>query len=43
MVINTSISMNTESSINIQEVFVSSETIHRDALKYPKGKTKLRL
>ena len=41
--INPSISINKESPIDIQEVFVGSKTINRDALKYQKGKTKLRL
>ena len=41
--INPSIYINKESPIYIQEVFIGSKTINSDALKYPKGKNKLRL
>ena len=38
MLINPSISLAEESHVDIQGVFVGSETMYGDALKYPKGK-----
>ena len=38
MLINPSISIAAESPVDVQEVFVGSETMDGDALKYPKGK-----
>ena len=43
MLINPSISIATESPVEVQEVFVGSETMDGDALKYPKGKAEIRL
>ena len=43
MLINPSISIAAESSFDVQEVFVGSETMDGDALKYPKGKAEIRL
>ena len=43
MLINPSISIASESPVDIQEVFVGSETMDGDALKYPKGKAEIRL
>ena len=43
MLINPSISIAAESPVDVQEVFVGSETMDRDALKYPKGKAEIRL
>ncbi len=43
MLINPSISISAESPVDVQEVFVSSQTIDGDALKYPKGKAETRL
>ena len=43
MLINPSISLASESPVDIQEVFVGSETMDGDALKYPKGKAEIRL
>ena len=43
MLINPSISIAAESPVEVQEVFVSSETMDGDALKYPKGKAEIRL
>jgi len=40
---NPSISIATESPVDVQEVFVGSETMDGDALKYPKGKAEIRL
>ena len=37
MLINPSISLAAESPVDVQEVFVGSETMDGDALKYPKG------
>ena len=42
MLINPSISIFAESPIDIHEFFIGAETIDRDALKYPKGKAKIR-
>ena len=39
--INTSISMATESPIDMKEFFVGSKTMDMDVPKYPKGKTKI--
>ena len=38
-----SISLAAESPVDVQEVFVGSETMDGDALKYPKGKAEIRL
>tara|TARA_S200000501_G_scaffold368762_1_gene407097 strand:- start:324 stop:752 length:429 start_codon:yes stop_codon:yes gene_type:complete len=43
MLINPSISIAAESTVNVQEVFVASETMDGDALKYPRGKAEIRL
>ena len=45
MLINPSISIAAESSspVDVQEVFVGSETMDGDALKYPRGKAEIRL
>ena len=43
MLINPSISIAAESPVDVQEVFVSSETIDGDTLKYPRGKAEIRL
>ena len=43
MLINPNISIAAESSLDVQEVFVGSETMDGDALKYPKGKAEIRL
>ena len=43
MLINPSISIAAESPVDVQEVFVGSETMDGDALNYPKGKAELRL
>ena len=43
MLINPSISLAAESSVDVQEVFVGSETMDGDTLKYPKGKAEIRL
>ena len=43
MLINPSISIASESPVDVQEVFVGSETMDGDALKYPKGKAEIRL
>ena len=43
MLINPSISIAAESPVDLQEVFVSSETMDGDAFKYPKGKAEIRL
>ena len=43
MLINPSISLAAESPVDVQEVFVGSETMDGDALKYPKGKAEIRL
>ena len=43
MLINPSISIASESPVDVQEVFVGSETMEGDALKYPKGKAEIRL
>ena len=43
MLINPSISIASLSPVDVQEVFVSSETMDGDALKYPKGKAEIRL
>ena len=43
ILINPSISIAAESPVNVKEVFVSSETMDGDALKYPKGKAEIRL
>ena len=43
MLFNPSISIAAESPVDVQEVFVGSETMDGDALKYPKGKAEIRL
>ena len=43
MLINPSISIAVESPVDVQEVFVSSETMDGDTLKYPRGKAEIRL
>ena len=43
MLINPNISIAAESPLDVQEVFVSSETMDGDALQYPKGKAEIRL
>ena len=43
MLINPNISIAAESPVDVQEVFVGSETMDGDALKYPKGKAEIRL
>ena len=43
MLINPSFSIASESPVDVQEVFVSSETMDGDALKYPRGKAEIRL
>ena len=43
MLINPSISIAAESPVDVQEVFVSSETMDGDTLKYPRGKAEIRL
>ena len=43
MVINPNISIAAESPVDVQEVFVGSETMDGDALKYPRGKAEIRL
>ena len=43
MLINPSISLASESPVDLQEVFAGSETMDGDSLKYPKGKAELRL
>ena len=43
MLINPSISFAAESPVDVKEVFVSSETMDGDALKYPRGKAEIRL
>ena len=43
MLINPSISIAAESPVDVKEVFVGSETMDGDALKYPRGKAEIRL
>ena len=43
MLINPSFSIATESPVDVQEVFVGSETIDGDSLIYPRGKAEIRL
>ena len=43
MLINPSISKAAVSPVNVQEVFVVSETMDGDTLKYPKGKAEVKL
>ena len=43
MLINPNISIAAESPVDVQEVFVGSETMDGDDLKYPKGKAEIRL
>ena len=43
MLINPSISIATESPVDVKEVFVGSETMDGDALKYPRGQAEIRL
>ena len=43
MLINPSISIGAESPVDVHEVFVGSETMDGDSLKYPKGKAEIRL
>ncbi len=41
MLINPSISIAAESPVDVQEVFLGSEVMDGDALKYPKGKPEI--
>jgi len=43
MLIKPSISSAAQLLVNVQKVFVGSETMDGDALKYPKGKAEIRL
>ena len=43
MLINPSISIASESPVDVQEVFVGSKTMDGDDLKYPRGKAEIRL
>ncbi len=43
MLINPSISIAAESPVDVQEIFVGSETMDGDALNYPTGKAEIRL
>ena len=43
ILINPTISMAAGSPVDIKEVFVSSETMDGDVLKYPRGKAEIRL
>ena len=43
VLINPSFSIAVESPVDVQEVFVSSETMDGDTIKYPKGKAEIRL
>ena len=43
ILINPTISIAGESPVDVQEVFVGSETMDGDALKYPRGKAEIRL
>ena len=43
MLINPSFSIAVESPVDVQQIFVGSETMDGDALKYPKGKAEIRL
>ena len=43
MLINPSISIASESAVDVQEVFTSSETMDGDVLKYPKGEAEIKL
>ena len=43
ILINPSISIAAELPVDVQEVFVGSETMDGDALKYPRGKAEIRL
>ena len=43
LLINPSISIAVESPVDVQEVFVGSETMDGDTLYYPKGKAEIRL
>ena len=43
MLINPNISIAAESAVDVQEVFVGSETMDGDDLKYPRGKAEIRL
>ena len=43
LIINPNISLAKQSPVDVQEVFVGSETMDGDALKYPKGKAEIRL
>ncbi len=43
MLINPSLSIAAESPVDVQEVFLGSETMDGDALKYPRGKAEIRL
>ncbi len=43
ILIKPSISLAAESPVSVQEVFIGSETMDGDALKYPKGKAEIRL
>ena len=43
MLFNPNISIAAESPVDVQEIFVGSETMDGDALKYPKGKAEIRV
>ena len=43
MLINPNISIAAESPVEVQEVFIGSETMDGDALIYPRGKAEIRL
>ena len=43
MLIIPNISIAADTAVDVQEVFVGSETMDGDALKYPKGKAEIRL
>ena len=43
ILINPNISIAAESAVDVQEVFVGSETMDGDDLKYPRGKAEIRL
>ncbi|WP_225866471.1 hypothetical protein [Prochlorococcus marinus] len=43
ILINPSILLTTEPPLDIEAVFVSSQPIEGDGLKYPKGKAEIRL
>ena len=43
MLINPSISIAAEYPVDVQKVFVGSETMDGDTLKFPRGKAEIRL